>query len=141
MRRGAYAYDATYPGEALPVLPVEFRTRRDTPGARLEQVIVDTGADASALPWSDCEQLALDPNEGVPGLMGGVGATTVSTVAFPAWVYLDGQIYPCRLQADFTGRERIVGRDVLNRLDVLFRGPGQEVVLNPGPERLEERGV
>ena len=39
--------------------------------------------------------------------------------------------FPCRLQADFGGTERILGRDVLNRLDVLFRGPAREVVINP----------
>jgi hypothetical protein len=97
----------------------------------MEQVIPDTGADASALPWADCEQLALDPGEGVPGLMGGVGEITIPTVVFQAWAHLDGTDYPCRLQADFTGHERILGRDVLNRLEVLFRGPAQEVVLNP----------
>ena len=40
-----------------------------------DRVIVDTGADASALPWSDCERLELDPRDGAPGLMGGVGET------------------------------------------------------------------
>src|SRR5438128_8052406 len=43
-------------------------------------------------------------------------------VTFRVWVYLDGQEYPCRLQADFVGTERILGRDVLNRLETLFRG-------------------
>ncbi len=38
---------------------------------------------------------------------------------------------PCRMQADFAGSERILGRDVLNHMDVLFRGPASEVVLNP----------
>src|SRR5205807_1313834 len=38
---------------------------------------------------------------------------------------------PCRLQADFVGSERILGRDVLNRLEILFRGPAGEVVANP----------
>lgn len=33
--------------------------------------------------------------------------------------------------ADFTGRERIVGRDVLNALDILFRGTAREVIINP----------
>jgi predicted aspartyl protease len=94
-------------------------------------VIADTGADASALPWSDCEKLNLDPADGVPGLMGGVGQTVVVTVVFPAWAYLDGASYPCRLQADFIGQERILGRDVLNRLEILFRGPTREVVVNP----------
>lgn len=44
---------------------------------------------------------------------------------------LDSREFPCQLQADFTGRERILGRDVLNRLDVLFRGPTGEVIVNP----------
>lgn len=50
---------------------------------------------------------------------------------FQAWVHLDGKDYPCRLQADFTGHDRIVGRDVLNALDVLFRGLAREVIVNP----------
>jgi hypothetical protein len=131
MRRAVFAYDTTYPQEALPIIPVEFRTQEAVPGLVYEQVIPDTGADASALPWADCAQLALDPRQGVPGLIGGVGATSASTIVWAVWASLDGQTYPCRLQADFTGHERILGRDVLNRLDILFRGPHQEVVLNP----------
>ena len=131
MRRAVFAYDTTYPQEALPVIPVEFRTQEVVPGLVYEQVIPDTGADASALPWADCVQLGLNPRQGVPGLIGGVGATSASTLVFAIWAFLDGQTYPCRLQADFTGHERILGRDVLNRLDILFRGPHQEVVLNP----------
>lgn len=131
MRRVSFAYDTTYPGEPLPVMMVEFRKRAASPGLVLARVIADTGADASALPWADCEQLELDPQDGAPGLMGGVGQTTVATVVFPAWTYLDGTTHPCRLQADFSGQERILGRDVLNRLDVLFRGPGREVVVSP----------
>ncbi len=131
MRRAVFAYDTTYPQEALPVIPVEFRTQEAVPGLVYEQVIPDTGADARALPWADCAQLALDPRQGVPGLIGGVGAMSASTIVFAVWASLDGQTYPCRLQADFTGHERILGRDVLNHLDILFRGPHQEVVLNP----------
>lgn len=131
MRRAVFAYDTTYPHEALPVIPVEFRTQEAAPGLVYEQVIPDTGADASALPWADCAQLALDPRHGVPGLIGGVGTTAAPTVLFAVWAHLDGQTYPCRLQANFSGDERILGRDVLNRIDILFRGPQQEVVINP----------
>ena len=88
-------------------------------------------ADVSNLPWSDGQQLHLDPAVGVSGVMGGVGGAGAATIGFPAWVWLDGQEHPCQLQADFAGQERILGRDVLNRMDVLFRGPGGEVVLNP----------
>ncbi len=131
MRRVAFSYDTTYPQEPLPVITVEFRKQIESPGLVLDRVIPDTGGDASALPWSDCEQLGFDPADGIPGLMGGVGESSAATVVFQAWARLDGNNYPCRLQADFTGHERILGRDVLNRMDVLFRGPAREVVVNP----------
>jgi hypothetical protein len=35
------------------------------------------------------------------------------------------------MQADFVGDERILGRDVLNRLEIFFRGPAQQVIVNP----------
>ena len=31
----------------------------------------------------------------------------------------------------YAGQERILGRDVLNRLEMLFRGPTGEVIVNP----------
>lgn len=131
MRPAVFLYDTAYSAEALPVVTVEFRTEPSTPGLLLDHVIADTGADATALPWSDCEQLGLDPVDGAPGLLGGVGDTVAPTLVFRAWAALDGSPFPCRLQADLGGRERILGRDVLNRLNVLFRGPAAEVVVEP----------
>jgi hypothetical protein len=131
MRRASFPYDLTYPGEPLPVLTAEFRAVTGATGVVLDRVIPDTGADASALPWADCQALGFDPSQGVPGRIGGVGGSSAATLVFLAWVWLDGQEHPCRLQADFAGRERILGRDVLNRVDILFRGPAGEVVVNP----------
>src|SRR4051794_32559828 len=54
----------------------------------LDQVIPDTGADASALPWADCQQLQLDPTSGVPGLIGGVAGSSAGTLVFAAWATL-----------------------------------------------------
>ena len=116
---------------AHPQLAAEFRTAGGVPGLLFDQVIPDTGADATALPWADCQALGLDPTRGVPARIGGVGGTAAATLVFPAWVVLDGREYRCRLQADFEEAERILGRDVLNRVDVLFRGPAREVVVNP----------
>jgi predicted aspartyl protease len=131
MRRESFGYDATYPNEALPIITVEFRRVSGSPGQMMDRVIPDTGADASALPWADCQQLQLDPALGVPSLMAGVAGSSAATIAFPVWVQLDGQEYPCQLQADFVGDERILGRDVLNRLNILFQGPTAMVVVNP----------
>jgi hypothetical protein len=131
IRRSTFLYDTKYAGEALPVLHAEFRLTAQAPGVALDRVIPDTGADASVLPWSDCQLLQLDPSLGAQGLVSGLAGGPTATLSFQVWVHLDGQDYPCRLQADFLGAERILGRDVLNRLDVLFRGPAGEVVVNP----------
>jgi len=97
----------------------------------MANVIPDTGADASVLPWTDCQHLLLDPADAIPALMGGVGGSSSSTIVFQAWVHLDGQEYTPRLQVDFQGTERILGRDVLNQLDLIFRGPSRETIVNP----------
>jgi len=131
IRRAAFPYDASYPGEALPLISVEYRLTSGLPGVVLDRVIPDTGADASVLPWADCQLLQLAPAMGVQGLISGVAGGSAATLGFQVWAQLDAQEYPCRLQADFAGHERILGRDVLNRLDVLFRGPAREVVINP----------
>lgn len=131
MRRVSFAYDGAYPGEPLPMLTLEFRPVRGSAGLTLDRVIADTGADATALPWADCQKLRLTPAEGRPSRMGGVAGGMAATLLFRVWVYLDGREQPCRLQADFIGHERILGRDVLNQLETLFRGPAGEVVINP----------
>jgi hypothetical protein len=131
IRRVTFPYDASYSGEALPVVTAEFRHTSGSPGVVLDRVIPDTGADASVLPWADCQLLKLTPAMGVPGLIGGVVGGSAASLAFRIWVWLDGQDYPCRLQADFAGSDRILGRDVLNRLTILFRGLAGEVVVNP----------
>ena len=131
IRRVSFTYDKTYPSAALPVVSAEFRSASGSAGVLLDRVIPDTGADTTTLPWSDCQQLQLDPAIGVPGVISGVAGGMAVTMGFLIWVWLDGQEYPCQLQADFAGQERILGRDVLNRMDVLFRGPSGEVIVNP----------
>ncbi len=131
IRRASFSYDKTYPGEALPLVSVEFRTDPAQSGAVLDRVIPDTGADVTVLPWSDCQHLQLIPSQGAPRWMGGVGQSSTATVAFSVWACLDGNVYRCRVHGDFSGNDRILGRDVLNSLDLLFRGPSGEVIVNP----------
>ncbi len=131
IRRATFPYDASYRGEALPLIRVEFRQASGSPGIVLDRVVPDTGADASVLPWADWQLLQLTPALGVQGLISGVAGSSAATLGFQVWAQLDGQDYPRRLQADFVGSDRILGRDVLNRLEILFRGPAGEVVVNP----------
>lgn len=130
MRRSTFNYDSGIPASRCRSFR-EFRPVRGTPGISLTNVIADTGADASALPWADCQQLQLGAALGRPAWMGGMAGASAATLVFRIWAQMDGQEYPCRSQADFIGKERILGRDVLNRLELLFRGPAAELIVNP----------
>jgi hypothetical protein len=131
IRRASFPYDAGYPGEALPVLRVEFRSAANSPGVLLDRVVADTGADSSVLPWADCQRLQLATNLGFPSTISGIGGAALRTISYQLWAHLDGHDYACQIQVDFGGSERILGRDVLNRMDVLFRGPSGEIAVNP----------
>ena len=90
VRRTPFPYDTSYPGEPLPVLTAEFRTASGAPGVVVDRVIADTGADASVLPWADCNRLRFDPTLGRPIQMSGVaGGTAVpsmrSVLQNPRW--------------------------------------------------------
>ena len=113
------------------MVEAEFRETSGVPGIVLDRVIPDTGADSTALPWADCQQMRFNLALGIPGQLGGIGGGSTPTLAFPIWVWLDGREYPCHVHAHFSGHERILGRDVLNYLEILFRGPSGEVVVNP----------
>ena len=131
IRRVTFAYDSSHKPEPMPVLNVEFRPVKGQAGVPMNQVIADTGSDASILPWSDCQNLQLDLSLGIPSVMAGIGATFKGTFVFNIWVELDCQEYRCRVHTDLSGTERILGREVLNQLEILFRGPAGEVVVNP----------
>jgi hypothetical protein len=131
IRRASFPYDSSYPSESLPSISVEFRKAAGASGTLLDRVIPDTGADATVLPWADCEILQLSPASGAQSLISGIAGASAASLAFQVWARLDGQEYPCRLHADFEGKDRILGRDVLNRLDIIFRGPAGEVIVNP----------
>jgi hypothetical protein len=131
IRRASFGYDTAYSGEPLPCIKVEFKMSLGASGIAFDRVIPDTGADASILPWSDCQRLQLTPFMGVQRLMSGVTGHASSTFAFQIVANVDGRDYLCHLQADFLGNERILGRDVMNQFEILFRGPTGEVVVNP----------
>ena len=82
IRLATFPYDASYPGEALPAIRVEFRQTSGSPGVVLDRVIPDTEADASVLPWADCQLLQLSLALGVQGLISGVAGASAATIAF-----------------------------------------------------------
>ncbi len=131
VRRASFPYDITYPGEPLPVVQVELRRLTGVTGVVFDRFIADTGSDVTILPTLDLLKLGLSPNRGRPSLLRGVAGGSAATFRYSLWLHLDGLEVPCQLHVDPIGHERLLGRDVLNSFDVLFRGPSGEVVFSP----------
>jgi hypothetical protein len=108
IRRTTFPYDSGYPGEALPLIRVEFRRASGSTGVVMDRIIPDTGADASVLPWADCQLLQLAPAMGVQGLIGGVAGGSAATLAFQIWARLEGQDYPCTVVATVKKRRKLL---------------------------------
>ena len=80
MRRASFAYDGSYSGEPLPILSLEFRSVSGAPGVPLDRIIADTGADAGALPWADCQRLQLGSARGRPIQMSGLRVGRIAAI-------------------------------------------------------------
>ena len=63
--------------------------------------------------------------------MGGVAGGAAPTLHFRVWVHVMGKNFRVAFKRTFVGNERILGRDVLNQLEILFRGPTGELVIGP----------
>jgi hypothetical protein len=131
IRRMTFTYDTGYNGEPLPMMSVEMRTISGVPGVMIHDMIADTGADATTITWGDSQKLNLDPDEGTPIWLTCVAGGRIATVMYEMWAYLDGEEHPCSLHIDTVGGNRLLGRDVMNRMVVTFDGPRGEVVVNP----------
>jgi hypothetical protein len=83
------------------------------------------------LPDADCAAIDLYSSPYMTGMSGGVVGASVTTLFYRGKVELDGRRHAALIQPIPGGRERIVGRDVLNQERVLFDGPAGQVVVDP----------
>jgi hypothetical protein len=69
--------------------------------------------------------------------------TAVELCSHPYVTCVGHEEEPCQMRraafsysTAYRGDERLLDREVLNRLDVLFQGPGRKVILSPGADDL-----
>jgi Family of unknown function (DUF5678) len=130
-RRAVYAYDQSYQPFPLPRLSATFWNHSETHSQQLADVIPDTGADVSLLPDADCKAIDLFNSPCLLGTAGGVLGAGVTTLFYQGKVEIDARRFSALIQPISAGRERILGRDVLNQQRLLFDGPAGQVVVNP----------
>jgi len=130
IRRREFTYDVTYQPFALPKVEAIFSNCYGTARQLCPDVIPDTGADLSALPENDCSVIDLFASPYLMGLTRGVFGPSVTTLVYRGNVEVNGTRYRSLIQPIPDGKERMLGRDVLNQLKVTFDGPQKKAIFD-----------
>jgi len=130
-RRAVYPYDANYAPTALPRITALFLNYSETCSQSHADAIADTGADLTLLPDVDCRAINLYASPSFTMRSAGAFGPVTTARIYHAKVEIDGRRLDAMIQPVLRGTERIVGRDVLNQLRVLFDGPKTELTVDP----------
>jgi predicted aspartyl protease len=130
IRRSEFGYDTAYQPFALPQAEVIFSNYQGTGLQFYPDVVPDTGADISALPENDCDVIDLFGSPRLLSLTRGVMGTGAATLVYRGHAEIAGVRYRALIHPIPGGKERILGREVLNQLKVTFDGPRKKVVLD-----------
>jgi hypothetical protein len=128
VRRKEFNYDVAYRPFALPRAEVAFSNYQGTGRGFYPDVIPDTGADLSVLPEDDCSAIGLFQSPYLVGRSRGVLGPSATALVYRGNAEINGTFYRCLIQPISQGKERILGRDVLNQAKVTFDGPQNKVV-------------
>jgi predicted aspartyl protease len=131
VRRAEFPYDRSYQPFALPRLAATFWDQAGKRCQTFGDVVPDTGADTTVLPGTDCRAFGLFASQHFTAMAGSVLGAAVPAVIYHAQVEVAGSRYRAFVQPVPGGQDRLLGRDVLNQLRVLFDGPGDKVVVDP----------
>jgi len=130
IRRSEFGYDTAYQPFALPQVEAVFSNYRGTGLQFYPDVVPDTGADISALPESDCDVIDLFGSPHLLSLARGVMGPQSATLVYRGYVEIASTRYRALIHPVPGGKERILGREVLNQLKVTFDGPQKKVILD-----------
>jgi hypothetical protein len=131
VRRATFNYDRTYRPFALPRVSVTFWNQPRTDSRPFADVIPDVGSDLSVRPEGDCAAFDLFSSPYFTGLSGGVEGATSPTLIYRGHAEVNSRTVPAFIEPMSQGRERLIGRDVLNHHRVVFDGPAERVVFEP----------
>ena len=130
VRRREFSYDVNYRPFPLPRIEAAFANYHRTGRLLYQDVIPDTGGDLSVLPEDDCLAIDLFNSPYLISLTRGVLGPSVTTLLYRGNVEINGILYRSLIQPALEGKERILGRDVLNQIKVTFDGPRRKVIFH-----------
>jgi predicted aspartyl protease len=128
-RRVSFPYDDTYSPTPLPRMAAVIHNFQRTKSKTVADAIPDTGADVTCLPIDDCRDLDLFLFPYYRGVSHPFAGVTRSVTFYAARIEVDGRIYNAVVEP-VSESERLVGREVLNRMKVTFDGPAQMTIFD-----------
>ena len=128
-RRVSFPYDDTYSPTPLPRMAAVIHNFQRTKSKAVVDAIPDTGADVSCLPMDDCQDLDLFLFPYYTGISHPFAGVRGSVTFYAARIDVDGKLYNAIVEP-VAERERLIGREVLNRIRVTFDGPSLNTIFD-----------
>lgn len=117
-----HEYDSSYPnGPAMPIVVVTLKAIGQETRTRIEDVIVDSGADATILPLSSITQAEVD-EVGRAKMRWGTHSGRDYAVYLATIEIGPFSLPGIRILADPSNKTAVLGRNVLNQLVVTLNG-------------------
>ena len=123
-RRISFPYDDAYSPTPLPRREAVLHNFQRTKSKAVVDAIPDIGADLSCLPIADCQDLDLFLFPYYRGISHPFAGASRSVTFYAAKIEVDGRIFNAVVEP-VAEPERLIGREVLNRMKVTFDGPAR----------------
>jgi hypothetical protein len=123
-RRVSFPYDNAYAPTPLPRMGAVIHNFQRTRSKAVVDAIPDTEADVSCLPTADCQDLDLFLFPYYRGVSHPFAGITRTVTFYAAKIEVDGRVFNAVVEP-VAETERLVGREVLNRMKVTFDGPAR----------------
>lgn len=128
IRRVSFGYDTDYSPTELPRAEVTYKDVTKMSQKTFNDMVPDTGADITYLPWEDCKALELT-NSPVMSIPTERKAGSKKGAVFLAYAKIGHREYESLVDSiPALESERILGRDVLNQLVAIFHGPKKRTI-------------
>ena len=121
-REIGFAYESSY----IPPIPrreVKFLNFQQSHHATYADVIPDTGADNTVLPFGDCAAASIFSSPFYSSFSRGIDSAPTPTLLYRCFAEIGGHLFPALIEPHPTFDGRLLGRDVLNTFVTIFDGP------------------
>ena len=121
-REIGFAYESSYT-PPIPRIEVKFSNSQQNHHAICADVIPDTGADNTVLPFGDCAAVSMFSSPFYSSFSRGIDSAPTPTLLYRCFAEIGGHRSPALIEPHPTFDGRLLGRDVLNTFVTIFDGP------------------